>query len=509
MTESNETSGPTGLPPLEEQIRIVVDRVVDGGGNPVTADEVMNRSGQQRSVVTGEPSDPNSHGGRGSGTEPEARRSRWMIAAAALIIVIGAATAAYFLTGGSESSRVATTPGHGQGFESWGSGWHEIDRGPVPKMAVSSLAWFRGRLIVVGGSAVLDSNGKATWNGEAWAYDPAKRSWSKIPTPHIAGALLVVAGDRLVAVGAAPEAVAKPGPTSSRNQWAIWDGGASEWVDRGSMPPNPEAERLGVARNLRGGPELLVWTGKAVVDFTEGKILDPVTGEVGNIEFPKGVLTYGHLSGTYPVWTGSEIVWPSPGITDDAPGLMWGPDGKDVSEIPAPPQDQYPDSAANTSQRLMVAAQDGAVILIGLDGTAEPYVQRFDLATSKWNPMGGPERLSAPACFDGAANSGGDLLLVPCVRDEASVVPMVLRGGKWFNTDPLPARLPIHSGSLNLKLAQAGSSVVVWSIPGGEPDASDSPWAAVWVPEPTSELSPAQRGTPTSEAATTTIVGGD
>ncbi len=488
------------MPQLDEQIRNVVDRTVEPQDGPVTVDEAINRAG---SIRTHEESP------RVMLPLTASHRGRGLLAVAALILLAIGISAAFLTLRGSRSNRVATTPGDQNGFDSWGPGWHEIDRGPVPTSAVTSLAWFDERLVAVGGSVFDVTEAGGTWKGWAWAYDPNRRSWTAMPKPPMAAVTLIAAGDRLVAVGADPNRVGKPGPPVERDRWATWSFRERKWVDRGVMQSNSALAQMGIAPGISGdGSERLVWTGQSVLDMTRGTVLEPRTGKVGLVEYPQGVLTFGHLAATSPVWTGSAVVWPSPSSSGGAPGLAWGPDGQDVREIPAPLAPEGSGIDVATPSNVITVAVDGSVVLFGVgEGISEPYVQSFDPATDRWSSMPVAEQFRFAECFYGSATTTADVLLVPCYRESPARVPIVLRDRKWFDTGAMPANVPAGPDKLWISLTPAGRSIVVWSRQGymANPDESvrSGQWAAVWVPERTDDLKPPTAESPNSMVTTT------
>lgn len=487
MADSDKT-GTDGMPPLESQIRALVDAVVEDSGPPLGADEAMMRSG----------------------LGPECRVSkrerggsaRWLVAAAAALILIAITSVTILVARGTDSGRVATTSAPQSGFDAWGPGWHQIDRSSLPPMAVASIAWFQGRLIVVGGSLNVDRQGD--WREEAWAYRPETKTWSEIPGPGLAGVSLVVAGDRLVAVGTKDISIDKPNHVSQLNRWATWAGGDADWVHQDVMPENPDIGRLGPTAIAADRGKYLVWTGDALLDFTSGTVLYPETGKMGLIELPRGVLTYSYLSVTTPVWTGSEVVWPARGISTDAIGLKWTADGTGVGEIPAPPPEGVERLMSDGSDRSVVFSKDGRVVVM----TVGPYVASFDPRDDSWISIDGSDRLAAPTCFDGGVTSGGDVVLVPCEASADGVVPFIWRDGDWFDTEVLPGGAERVSHMISRR---AGSALVIWSLRSGSPDVDPVDFAAVWVPRASARLSPAvrhNRSQSESQSFTTTAPAG-
>lgn len=450
----------------------------------------------------------------GSGNRREragGRGVRWLSAAAILVVVsgvIGALVLADRSSTPRAGQKIRTSPGTSTTphdvdqrpqetdgldyWEDWEPGWHELDLGPVPRGGTYSTAWYRGRLIVAANDFTV--RGGLGWSTRMWAYDPRERSWTEMPVPDLYRIDIVAAGDQLVAVGVPdsgePNAVVPLG-----NRWATWAMGDDSWNERGPLPRAPQLEATGVAPVDADGSPLLVWTGKALLDFTRGQVMVPGTGEIQPLALPDDLMEFRTFLSTRPVWTGSEVVWPD---VDAGSGLVWSPRGDHVrsavftGDVDRPEPNRTGGAVRLTSN---VFTAGGRVIVVNAYSGGDPYtsygeVVAIDPAAGRSTRLERIDDLSVPGCLIGATVDDQRLLVVPCARDDRSADAMLLDGDRWLSTGTPPDATHLANAARQPWIMTAGRSAVLSSalVPGDwvQIDRSGDEWvpkAAIWIPD--------------------------
>jgi hypothetical protein len=285
--------------------------------------------------------------------------------------------------------------------EQWAPGWYRIDGPSLPALSGPAV-WFRGELHVT--AAAVEPDLDAT---RVFRRDRDDGGWSELPPVQLMGAVLVAAGDQLVAVGE----VGFAAPPLLRG-WVVLAEDGSGWRSMGTVRPEPTR-----ASGSYLGPRL-VWTGERVLDTTGAAVLDPVTGATAPLEVPdeeRLVLT----SGTT-VWTGDRAVlatWgPESGDAWDALGRLLGElppaDDGSLGEVPSGEQ----------PVRAAVVAVDGTVLAVAAppwSGTAA--ARRLPPGSDRWEDAPSPP--AAPLvgevnlftqCRSWLGNAGSSVLSLGC-----------------------------------------------------------------------------------------------
>lgn len=464
---------------------------------------------ERRERAEGEP-DPLDVGVSDGGVRTRGRGIRWLSAAAIVLVI--SATVGVVVYGNHRSSsgpgqQILTSPGTPSATDDlgrraqetvapdewwdWGPGWHELDLGPVPRGGTYSTAWYRGRLIVAAND--YSALGDRGWTTQMWSFDPQARSWANLPVLDLHRVDIVAAGDQLVAVGlqdgGEPNAMAPLG-----NHWATWTVGDDMWTDRGPLPSAPELAATGVVPVNPDGSPLLVWTGEALLDFTRWQVLDPSSGNVRPLAWPHDLIDVRTLVGRRPVWTGTQVVWPSRTAGD---GLVWSSGGDRAESIVYKPRDRHAGSYATGATSPLttdVFAADGRVIVVNSYSGREPHqnlgeVIAIDPDAETSSRLDGLSDLPVPGCLVGVTTDDERLLVIPCARDDRSADAMVLDGDRWVSVGSPPDATHVVNAMRRARLTAAGRSTVLFSalVPGDwvHTDRGGEEWlptAAVWVP---------------------------
>lgn len=407
-------------------------------------------------------------GGPRSGDRRTDHRLLLVAAMLLLLAAVGGAAALVLRDDGTdELTADRGRPREAEGFAGWGTGWHELDTGPIPVGEPPSLAWFDGRLYAAApiGSAQDSPPTDAT---SFWSYDPVARIWSELPSPGLVDVDIVPTDSGILAVGST---VAGAEPSIDHPVgWATWSPGDAEWTPRHRVPVADALRQAGTTGPREPtGRRSLLWTGEAVLDLTDGAVLDPADGTASQLEMPESLVAYSHLVGATPVWTGTHAIALS---WSTLPGLLWDARGRLAGEVPGPPM-----AVPGNADPATATVVEGALLLVALE--EDHPAALLDLTTGTWQEL--------PA-VPGAGEWCG--LQFVTVRDEAvvracdedspaSAKPYVLEQGAWTSLPPPPrAEQGIE------RWLGAGDAIVVWS---GDRDTSNNPeapyhWAAVWAP---------------------------
>lgn len=411
------------------------------------------------------------------------------IAAAVALLASVSGLAAYRLT--SDNQRDVATDGPaaaGPGFDGWGPGWHLLDTGPVPMGGPASMAFLDGRLYV---ARLVTSDGDESYRPRSglWSFDPATDTWATHPEPPVEDVHIVATDSELVAVGG-PGSTG-PGPLDRLLTWATWSPGDAQWTTHGAVPIAEELRQAGTTGPTPPTTDWsLVWTGRVVIDFTSGAVLDPADGAATPLEFPAEVVRYSHLRQATPVWTGSTVVAAS---WSTRPALAWDESGRLLGEIPGPPMadPEYALSAAAVS----VA---GEVVLLARDATSGgARAARYDPTSDEWSEVAAPDP-TEPWCPYLAAAVGDSVVSRGCRHDDTrdrteDTSPQLLEGDAWSTLADPPRREQGIERWLGTEQA-----LVTWV---SDDDSMNNPqapfrWAAVWIPpgEPAPRIEPTQFG---------------
>lgn len=547
MTHEHREVPNDALSELDETIRRSLDRSSAGVGE-ITAGELAALLGDR--AESGDAA-----GRRPSGGRPTARPGRdprrWLAVAAALTVVAGMLGTYLLLRGESDPpvTNVADGDGVSNGFDSWSPGWHELDRGPVPGFVSASLAWFDGHLVVAGGLWVEQDadSGSSDWVTSQWAYDPQRRNWGELAAPPFEIDSMVVSDRVLVAVGSPPGQSDRP-RADREYRWATLDSIDQQWVDRGGLDGLIGTEMRPYMRTSLEGSDILVNTGRHVIDFSQGSVLDPSAGDSMPLGPPElegsppnsylpplvqpVAMRLGGESGTSAVWppapTGDQhgsaevfsddlLIWDAVGQRLDRVEVSrsesTGSDSPRAGSMPSVPIKGDGDGDDAQPDRWTTVVVDGRVLLIGVEGPALDSAYSFDPRTGAVDAIasiGGTIGSSATGgeqrCYFAQASSTGDVVAMPCDTTTPGAVPLVMQDGEWSATPDLPSRVDRAARVRSwLMMEPAGDAIVIWSTmdrpqPYDEsvyvPEASD-PWALVWVPGPSESDRGSNRGSAT------------
>lgn len=361
-------------------------------------------------------------------------------------------------------------------FAALGAGWHELPNTPVPNDFGFQAVWTGTEII-------------AMWAGGAASYAPGDGSWLPFDVPReMSDGLPSIgwAGDRLVAV--AESASGSPANTAS------WDPKARSWTALGQAPTAAPITAAGIDGSASlgilapQGNDLLVWTGKRLIDFTRGAVLKPADGTWSELPMPADLGAYPDLfpsaQGVSPnsvtAWDGKELTLRS---LSQTPGLAWDDTGTSYRELPPPP-------AAVTTAMLgdqpdgNVGASSGAGTgnsVVYVSGTT-PATVAYDSSTDAWGllpnrPMEDQPCAQQVLSLDGApvvqCDATNWVLLTPEGWQAVSPPP-----NQDSNSDPNGGMMEdrrrwLDAGGSLLRLAPSSSD--------GTNEPTNGAW--VWVPD--------------------------
>ncbi len=414
------------------------------------------------------------------------RNHRRLAFAAGIVLIAGVVGVGLVMSNGQEANERVVADGAdtdrsggSTGFAGWSPGWHELDTGPLPVGEPPSLAWFDGRLYAAVTLRSPDGEADQTDTAGFWAFDPESRKWSELTPPPFPSVEIVATSSGLVAVSG-------PTPSSSGSprdvNWATWSPGDvgdpnGGWSTHGEMPVSESLRRVGspgpTSPHVRRS---ILWTGKVVIDFTAGSVLDPHDGSAEPLEMPGDLIPYTHLIQATPVWTGTRAVvvgWSS------APGLSWDEEGRFIGEIPGPPMAD----SINTYGASAVSVAGDAVIFGFEHSPADPGVARVG-SDNRWEPLPSVPNSPEEWCPYLSATVSQEVIVQGCDLETADgdFLPRTYyrwKGDAW-SAMPDPPRSE-HGMQRWLGTDQA---LVVWS---SVLDSFNNPrapfqWAAVWIP---------------------------
>ncbi len=391
------------------------------------------------------------------------RRHRNRVAATlvAIVTVIGVAAAVTGVAidhGDDAELVVGPSLAPTQPFSTLGSGWHELDTGPVPPMSYAALTWTGQDLVVVG-------------DGQAFAYRPGPDSWRTLTMPP-AGLTGVTAlawtGEVVVAVGGDDTGVVA----------STWDPGTDTWTELRSVPFGSGFSAAGPQgpRSFTGGTAL-VWTGLRVIDLTHGAVFDPTTEAWSTLPLPDDLLPYTGLLSTNPVWDGHEVVLA--GLTG-GPGLAWDAQGisyRVIVEHSVAP-DLPPDGGGGT-----VAAADGhgRIVLVSDAGTGEGGASGeavvLDPISGTLTTLAVPPGIVSQEGCPGPMLAVGDQIVLAACDGSA---PSVLADATWRSTGTPTFVAPCCLG----QWLSTGDALVIWDTDTDVSNGNPTPYrrAEIWVP---------------------------
>jgi hypothetical protein len=348
-----------------------------------------------------------------------------------------------------------------QPFSTLGSGWHELDTGPVPAMSYAALTWTGEDLVVAG-------------DGQAFAYRPGPDSWRTLTPPpaELSGVTaLAWTGDVVVAVGNTG-AGADADVTAS-----TWDPGTDTWTDVRQVPFGNGFSATGVQgpRNLTGGTAL-VSTGVRVIDLTHGAVFDPTTDAWSTLALPDDLLPYSGLLATNPVWDGHEVVLA--GLAG-GPALAWDAEGSAYRVIHPQAPPELP--LEGGGQTVATADGNGRIVLVsnagtGGSGTAGEAVA-LDPVSGAMTALAAPPGIVRQEGCPGPIAAVGDRIVLASCDGSA---PSVLAGSAWRSTGApgFVARCCLG------QWLSTGDALVVWDTDTDTLNGNPTPYrrAEIWVP---------------------------
>jgi hypothetical protein len=325
------------------------------------------------------------------------------------------------------------------------AGWARLPAAPVAVRTAYAAVWTGKQMIVFGGLSHGPTHGP-TFYGDGAAYDPATRTWTKVPagplSPRVAQAVVWTGKDVLIFGGV----------------------GSGFWTDGAAYDPAARTWRklAPIPASLKGTPQFAVWTGKVMVawDFVGpgnsgsrvAATYKPATNSwtVGTAPAPANIAQWGDV-----FWTGKQmLVWGNSGLRQGRiDGFAYNPATGKWSTLP-------PSPFGRTGRFAMLAAWTGKYLVVG-GGTGTVGLHKdaatYDPATRTWTRL--PD---APVGFEGNSTA-------PDIWTGSSVISIedAVPGGRPLSLDlttrrwslgpkaPVPGRVGAHE-------LWTGSQVLVW-----------------------------------------------
>lgn len=388
-------------------------------------------------------------------------RVMWVLGAAAVVVAL--VTGIALSTGPSKSSHDVDAVGatRGDGLHTWVPGWHDLATSGVSDLNSVSVVFLHGDLYLAGTRYPRGADRPHT---ELRRFDPVTKGWLEVPAPDMLTTTIVAAGEQLVAVGANQAAsgtdLADPG------EWATWRPGDASWRGLGGIAAAPPLQRLdGAPMRTRH----LVWTGRRVIDLTQGSVLDPTAGTTTPLELPSDIGSTALVESTTPVWTGSLVVMTAWSARS---GVAWDVDGRLVGLLPPPPD--VPTIGDSTP----AAATGGAVVVLAVrDDSGTTLAARLDPTAGTWTRLDDLPPTPIPTgtrCSYVVAGVDDRVVAAPCAANSSGAAgTFTLDDDRWrpiASTRPGPECCPVT--------ATGGGTAAAISTT----DASAAVRIAVWIP---------------------------
>lgn len=326
--------------------------------------------------------------------------------------------------------------------------WTSLPPAPLPELSAVTGAWSGRELLVVGRAGRPDG----TTTHHAAAYDPATRTWRRLPPPGSRGQNL--RGD--------------PVSVWTGRDLVVWGGDLAEAYTPATNSwrhlPHPTGVPFGTGFAM-------VWTGSLVVLYGGGCCLNP-RAEGGALDLtvdrwrlmPRGPLGARWTSG---VWTGTEIVF--------AGGAGAGPAG---SAEPVPLADAAAWNPATRRWRSLPPMPAAESVRLVWDGRhvlalGGAVAASYDPGTNSWTRLrAGYDGRSAP----GLAWTGSTLLIWGGLLTEGGTERVPPHGlaydpgrRRWTGLATSPLR-----GRAHPVVAWTGRQLLVW---GGDGQTTGAAWS--------------------------------
>jgi N-acetylneuraminic acid mutarotase len=270
----------------------------------------------------------------------------------------------------------------GAAFDPAARTWRKLPAAPITPRTGASVNWTGKQMLVFGGSSVDG----ALADGALW--DPATNTWRGIAASPLGprdGAVVAWAGDRLVIWSGntvlGPDAAEDAAP-EVRDDGAAYVPATDGWVPVGPAPIPPRSG----AQAAWTGSRLVVSGGESADDErTDGAALDPVSGAWSPIATRPEPGSCGGDTACGGLWTGTAVVFPTSGLAYDPAADRW-------SVLTAPPGPDAPapgEPAVWTGRRLLAWGVPGFDDNDSGADTGDETVAAamYDPVTNRWQPF--------------------------------------------------------------------------------------------------------------------------
>jgi hypothetical protein len=279
----------------------------------------------------------------------------------------------------------------GAAFDPAARTWRKLPAAPLPPRHEAQAFWTGREMIVFGGLSV---DGEILGDGAAW--DATANRWRALPASPLGprdGAVVAWAGDRLVVWGGST-VLASDAPeeaqTEMKNDGAAYVPATGGWVPVAAAPIP-----------ARSGADS-VWTGTRLVvsggyhegdddDRTDGAALDPISGAWSPIAARPTPGSCGGGSACQGIWTGTVALFPVSGVAYDPAADRWSA----IAPAPTPGAPAPGEPAVWTGRRFLswgISGADGDdasgdaadAAVEGEQGPPPTHGGTYDPAANRW-----------------------------------------------------------------------------------------------------------------------------